>query len=114
MQTLLYSWGIIQIMSLDEYLDPEPVCVEGIEPELALQRAYDADLMDKSECRQLTALKCISSGYFAFGGLFLSVFSPVTIALAAMFFGLGVIAEYKGTRGYENYAVLELEEKFRL
>ena len=94
-------------MTLED--DVEPVCVEGIEPELAVQRAYDAGLMAKSDCKAYSLMKFIPPAYFALGGFFLSCFTPVTILMSAMFLGLGALAEYKGVRSVENYVVSELE-----
>ncbi|MFH1065437.1 MAG: hypothetical protein V1734_02950 [Nanoarchaeota archaeon] len=99
-------------MTLEDNLDPEPVCVEGIEPELAMQRAYDAGLMPKSDCRTYKLMKCFPPGYFALGGFLLSGFTPVTMAVAALCFGIGVLAELKEVRDYENCAVSELGKKY--
>ncbi|MFA5887860.1 MAG: hypothetical protein WC852_04075 [Candidatus Nanoarchaeia archaeon] len=101
-------------MTLEEELkDPEPVCVEGIDPELAVQRAYDAGLMAKSDCGAYKKMKLITPAYFALGGFFLSCFTPFTILMAAMFLGLGTLAELKGARGYENFAGYELEKRLK-
>ncbi|MCG2720051.1 MAG: hypothetical protein L6266_04985 [Nanoarchaeota archaeon] len=81
-------------MSLEDNLDIEPVCVKGIEPVLAMESAYDAGLITKSDLNYYKVIKCIPSMYFALGGFLLSCFTPVTFTMAALSFGLA-LAELK-------------------
>lgn len=90
-------------MTLED--DVEPVCVEGIELEVAMERAHELSIYDKKEYRNYRVLRMVPAMYAAMAGFSISTMNMVGIASSLILLGGIVLAERKGIRKLQQEAV---------
>lgn len=104
-------------MALDDKLDPEPICVAGIEPESALDRAREMLLYTGADYLSYRSLRIIPASYAAIAGLAISTLTPVGIAGGLLLIAGIFLVERKGIRKVQkeatNFIAFDYWEKHR-